>query len=53
LIGLEDRLDSVDISAIHYFIGVRHCGLALEEIARTPAHHAIAVTTRSVPTCWP
>jgi len=38
LIGLEDRLDSVDASAIHYFIDVRHHGLALEEIARTLAH---------------
>jgi hypothetical protein len=44
LIGLEDRLDSVDASAIHYFIDVRHYGLALEEIARTLAHHTIAVT---------
>ena len=44
LIGLEDRLDSVDASAIHYFIDLRHYGLALEEIARTLAHHAIVIT---------
>jgi hypothetical protein len=44
LIGLEDRLDSVDASAIHQFIDVRHYDLALEETARTLAHHAIAIT---------
>ena len=44
LIGLEDRLDSVGASAIHRFIDVRQYGLALEETARTLAHHAIAVT---------
>ena len=44
LIGLEDRLDSVDASAIRQFIDVRHYGLALEETARTLAHHAITVT---------
>ena len=44
LIGLEDRLDSVDASAIHQFIDVRHYGLALEETARTLAHHTITIT---------
>ncbi len=34
LIGLEGRLNSDDASIIHQFIDARHCGLALEEIAR-------------------
>jgi hypothetical protein len=44
LIGRVDRLASVDASAIRYFFDIRHYGPALDEIARTLAHHTIAIT---------
>lgn len=46
LIGLEDRLNCDDAAIIHQFTDARHYGLALEEIARTVAHRAIAITDR-------
>ena len=52
LIGLEDRLDSVDASAIHQFIDVRHYGLALEETARTRTTRSPS-PARNAPACWP
>src|SRR6201987_874888 len=46
LIVLEDRLNCDDASVIHQVTGARHDDLALEEIARTAAHHAIGITVR-------
>ncbi len=44
LIGLEGRMPGDDAWIIHEFIDRRHYGLALEEIARTLTHRAIAIT---------
>ena len=43
LIGLEDRLNCDDASAIHHF-DARHYALALEEIARTVVHREVGIT---------
>ena len=44
LIGLEGRMSGDDAWIIHDFIDRRCYGLALEEIARTLTHGAIAIT---------
>src|SRR5690348_14186420 len=44
LIGLDDRIGSEQARLLHHFIEAGEYGLALEEIAGTPAQDAIAIT---------
>jgi hypothetical protein len=44
LIGMGDRLEGEQAQLLHRFIDVGEYQLALEEIAGTLAHHAIAIT---------
>jgi hypothetical protein len=44
LIGMADRLKGEQAQLLHRFIDVGEYQLALEEIAGTLAHHAIAIT---------
>ena len=44
LIGLDDRIGSEQAQWLHHVIDVGEYGLALEDIAGTLAHDAIAIT---------